>query len=247
MAKITNFIPNGMTAATICGTDATIDLPISEAEKVFNRTQTNDTNTLLVTAKWVFGDQKNHQYHFRVNCLIRQTTDILKRLFLQVSERFVINLILNFKKRPEWWTEFMKTCDIEKVSVNYWDSSIRDCMVFGLEATGDEIPNFLDKIRRMLYSLGVKGRRTYCQGNSEWLLTVVDKHRLIAKIDEDRGDHVKLTLETAYPEGSNEEVNDETVISSLANLTGLDKAKLQAGCFNLLIERAERDNPTIYK
>lgn len=247
MAENTNFIPNGMTAATICGTNATISLPISKAEKVFDRTKTRNVDEILVTAKWVFGDQKNHQYHFKVNCIIRQDTDKLKRLFSQVSERFVINLILDFKKRPEWWEEFMKTYVIEEISVNYWDSSIRDCMILGLEATDIEIPDFIGKIRRMLYSLGAKGRRTYCQGNCEWLLTEVDRHRLTAKIDEDRSDYVKLTLETGYPEDSDEEVSDETVISALANLTGLDKAKLQAGCFNLLIERAERDNPTIYK
>ncbi len=249
MAKNTNFIPSGMTAATICSTSATITLPISEAEKVFDRTKSSRTinvDDILVTAKWIFGDQKNHQYHFRVNCVIRQDTDKLKRLFLQVSNRFVINLILNFKERPEWWTEFMKTYVIEEVSVNYWDSSIKDCMVLGQEALDIEIPDFLGKIRRMLYSLGAKGRRTYCQGNSEWLLTEVDRHRLTAEVDEDRGDYVKLTLETTYPEGS-DVVSDETVISSLANLTGLDKAKLQAGCFSLFIERAERDNPTIYK
>ena len=247
MAKnTTNFIPSGMTAATICGTDATISLPISEAEKVFSRTKTSNDDTISLSAKWVFGDQKNHQYHFKVTCFIKQDTDKLKQLFLQVSERFVINLILNFKKRPEWWEEFMRTCDIKRVSVNYWDSSIRDCMVLGQEAYGNEIPDFLDKIRRMLYSLGVKGRRTYCQGNCEWLLTE-DGHRLTAKIDEDRGDYVKLTLETTYLEENNEVVSDETVVSSLANLTGIDKAKLQAGCFSLLIKRAERDNPTIYK
>ena len=249
MAKNTNFIPSGMTAATICGTDATISLPISEAEKVFNRIKTSNADIISLSAKWVFGDQKNHQYHLKVTCFIKQDTDKLKRLFLQVSERFVINLILNFKKRPEWWDEFMRTCDIKRVSVNYWDSSIRDCMILGQEAYGNEIPDFLDKIRRMLYSLGVKGRRTYCQGNCEWSLTEgeVNNHRLTAKIDEDRSDYVKLTLETTYSEESNEVVSDETVISTLANLTGLDKAKLQAGCFNLLIERAERNNPTMYK